>query len=521
MPKSIIWSDGDGRGTFADTTFVKALDLESFINVNRRKKTGGIQSDIRSFFTRSEETILLREELFEELLLDPELFKRLDESFDTLIDLFELQRLNEAAYSNEQLIYSIKTLERYTGYFRRMRAIFSEKSVKSKSLEVLRGIISPVCDSDDFTALCKAVDEQIHDLDKIKSVTIGVNLNERMLPIEAGLVSVHEERYVSGEFLDKLLRLDFDKKALVSSAPLLPLDKALDKTESEVMRASVNSALNKVLGSSLRSWASVVKKYRVGNLFELIPIAEEWRFVAACVDALSELRACGYGLCIPRLSSRDHVEGLYHPMLALNAGGDRGVIRNDLDFDSSSRIYILTGPNQGGKSIYTQSVGLLYAMLHLGLPLPARSAELHPADEILVHFIDLHNKSYTHGRLAEECDRMHEINKLVTENSIFLFDEALSSTSAVEGAAIAREIITAYSDIGARGIFTTHLHELCSLQNDYAFGKSPIKNLSAQIDETSHDRSFKIAPGDYGRSYAADIARKFKLTKSEILEGKQ
>ncbi len=515
--KSIIWAETDTRKSFNDFSFITRLDINTLININHGRKFGEPERDLCEFFTVDRNTIEQRQELFAELLAKPALYERLSKSFLVLEDFFEIQKEKETALSNEKLLYSIKELETRVEYLKEIKSIFAEYEVKSRALLVLWEKIKPICTTQEFDTLCEEVDKQIHTITEIKSITVGINLNAQMKPVEAGLISVHEESYVSGEFMDKLMRLNFKNSEFVCAAPLVPLDKNLTAEEASSLRASANSALNKVFASGLKSWAGVVKKYAVNNLNVLSYSIHEWRFVVACMKTLTELNKKGLSLCKPRFAESDEIDGLYHPILALNTEKDKDVIKNELTFDDNGSIYILTGPNQGGKSIYTQSVGILYTMLHLGLPLPAKRADIKAVDAILVHFIDIKDRSYVHGRLSDECEKIQIINKNITQNSLFLFDEALSSTNSTEAVVIATEIITAYSDIGARGLWTTHFHELCGLENSYTSGKTKIVNICARIDENSHKRVFKIIRGHYGQSYAMDIAKAYNLTKDEIL----
>ena len=55
---------------------------------------------------------------------------------------------------------------------------------------------------------------------------------------------------------------------------------------------------------------------------------------------------------------------------------------------------------------------------------------------------------------------------------------------------------------------------LCDLSEEH----EGIDNLTAQIDEGSHKRIFKIVRGNGGKSYASDIAQAFGLTKDEIVK---
>ncbi len=514
MLKSIIWAEQDNRTAFNDYSFIEALDIKALININRGKKIGEKEKELSEFFSICPETLELRQELFAELLSNKALFENLNASFAKLANIYELQNQKDNADSNEKLLYSVREIESYVEYLTKIKDIFHNYDAKSKALQILWEMLRPLSEGEEFENLCKAVEKQSHEIRNIKSITIGVNLDSQLKPSEAGVLTINEESFVSGDYLNKLLRMDFGNDKYYCPAPLLPLNHKLTNEELDIIRTSINSAMNKVLASSLKSWAGIVKKHIISNLRHLANILYEWSFISVCTNVLYQLTESGFTLCKPYFGDYDEVTGLYHPILALSAVSKNNVIKNGVGFNEKSFIYILTGPNQGGKSIYTQSVGMLYTMLHLGLLLPADKAVLRLVDNIFIHFIDIRKRSYVHGRLLDECNKIQSINKFITKDSLFLFDEALSSTNATEAVVISTEILTAYLEIGAKGIFATHFHELCSLSEDY----SGIDNLTAQIDENSHRRIFKITRGNAGKSYASDIAQAYGLTKEEILK---
>jgi DNA mismatch repair ATPase MutS len=153
---------------------------------------------------------------------------------------------------------------------------------------------------------------------------------------------------------------------------------------------------------------------------------------------------------------------------------------------------------------------------------PAEAATLSPADAIMTHFPTGAEDTIEKGRLGEECARLGDIFAKVTEKSLVLLDESLSSTGSYEASYIAAEVLRGLSVAGCRCIFSTHLHELAAeLDNINAqaseSGGSPIDTLVAGIDQGQ--RSFKIyrAKPD-GKSYARDIAQKYGLTYENIIK---
>jgi DNA mismatch repair ATPase MutS len=166
------------------------------------------------------------------------------------------------------------------------------------------------------------------------------------------------------------------------------------------------------------------------------------------------------------------------------------------------------------------ALGAAVAFAMLGLPVPAESAEISVVDGIFTHFPEGADDTIDKGRLGEECARLREIFDEVTEDSLILLDESLSSTGAYEATYIASEILTAFAAMSVRGIFSTHLHELAAELDNIAARThgAPIDTLVAGI-EGEGKRSFKIirAKPD-GKSYARDIANRYGLTYENIVK---
>ena len=90
---------------------------------------------------------------------------------------------------------------------------------------------------------------------------------------------------------------------------------------------------------------------------------------------------------------------------------------------------------------------------------------------------------------------------------------------------IAAEILVGFAAIGARGIFSTHLHDLAAGVEDInkrslAEGGVKVDTLVAGIEEG--ERSFKIhRMKPDGKSYARDIADKYGLSFESLMKNKK
>ena len=338
------------------------------------------------------------------------------------------------------------------------------------------------------------------------------------------MLSINNERFKSGQLIDKILHLDFRSDEMTCIAPLTPYRREQSENQQLALNSALSSALSDVFRSSVRSWRRVIQSYVLENTDFLIRMLPEIEFVTKASALLHRLRESGCILTYPKIAPAHErqfsVSALQNPVVSVKLG--MPVVPNDFEFDNNGMIYILTGPNRGGKSVITCAVGLAFAMFGLGLPICAENAVISPCDAIFTHFPQGSRDTIDKGRLGEECSRLEEIFGAVTRCSLVLLDESFSSTGAYEAAAIAGEVLAGFSLAGCRVIFSTHLHELASRTSELndrcaSMGGVRIDNLVAESD--GEQRSFRILrrPPD-GKSRAADIARRYGLSFDVIRE---
>ena len=111
--------------------------------------------------------------------------------------------------------------------------------------------------------------------------------------------------------------------------------------------------------------------------------------IAAAADALARLdvaaalaeRAAEGGWCRPRFDDAAclEIEAGRHPVVeeALKAGGAR-FVANDCRLSEESRLWLVTGPNMGGKSTFLRQNALIVLLAQAGSYVPAARAKLGP-----------------------------------------------------------------------------------------------------------------------------------------------
>ena len=268
-------------------------------------------------------------------------------------------------------------------------------------------------------------------------------------------------------------------------------------------------------------------------------LKQELVFYASAVSLVERLREAGLPSCAPAIrppGDRTTVlRGLYNVNLAfrvLERGADlrSAMVASDADFSDPLRMAVLTGPNNGGKSVYLQAVGLAQLLAQSGMHVPAAKSELAVADTIATHYQIEERPDKEVGRLHEETERLRGVLSTVTRNSLFLSSETFSSTGSAEAAYLLADVIRALQKLGCRAVFSTHLHELAeAVERDPAFrsGETHVGNLVALFEgnlktedpAASGRPTYRIVQASpAGRSYAQTVARKLGIGYDQLVQ---
>ena len=523
---SLIYPDFESRQNHYKGVDCPAIDMFALEELGMLDFIELNNSELSEYFTTDKRVIEYRQETFKDMLENPEISDILGRLVPILGDIMELRRLEADSADTDSYLSSLTEIELYISCIDLLSDGFSaiRDNLKSRAFTQFADRIIELAKSDYYKELNQKLIELTDRVREIKSVTIGVNLDAQLRPKSAGVLSINAEQFKSGDVLEKILRLNFKDDEYTCIAELIPFGKKQNENQKTALSLAFNSAINDVYKSSLHSWKKIIKAYVLDNTDFLLDLLGEFEFTVKATEALRLLKSKGCNLCVPEIKAMEEraykAIDLYNPCVAVKI--DDEIITNDVIFDENATIYVLTGPNRGGKSVITCAVGISQAMLQLGLFIPAKSAIMSPVDAIYTHFPTGADDTIDKGRLGEECARLNEILSAITSKSLVLLDESLSSTGSYEASYIASEVLRGLSMYGCRCIFSTHLHELAAeidninaqnIQN----GGAPIDTLVAGIEEGK--RSFKItrAKPD-GKSYARDIADKYGLSYENIIK---
>lgn len=508
--------------------------------------------------TDNEEVIKYRCDVFEDFLKFPELRQNLTALLLKLKDLREIERFQKdtEASSLWQLINRLRELDGYADCITAIKETLEQIDIKSEGLLKLRAMVSEIYSDNGFTELKADIDEMFSMIKDIKSITLGVNLDSLLRPKTVGVISINDTAFTDSGLLKKFMNFASnqselhggnDVSAFTHFHPANPstvnfgLGKSVIGAQNELTRFEnsgltgmdpMSDALKKVVTDILKrtvnNLKSTLNKYVGNSGYTFITLMPEITFYIRFAELCDKIIAKGFTLSKAQILNTDdrltQAKDIYNLKLAIKALSEdenihaEDIITNDFKFDDNARIYILTGPNRGGKTTITQAVGTAFLLAQSGIYVPASSMSLSPADNIFTHFPADENDTVDLGRLGEESKRLAEIFSSATDKSLLLLNESLATTNVSEGLYIAKDVIKAMRYLGVRCIFNTHMHDLARKLEDInegIEGESKIESMVTGVENGK--RSFKIfiAPPQ-GVSYARDIAVKYGVTYENI-----
>ncbi len=413
-------------------------------------------------------------------------------------------------------------------------------ALRSEALCALRQQMATIAADPLFQELQAELPDLLEQIRSMQAITIGINLDGQLRPVEATLLAIHQQPF-RGDTLSLFQRLGGARPGPEGIGPLHRAEDGagrgarLKEGDSPLLEPLFRD-LNDVLNEICRPLAGALRRYTRISGRDLLLLQEEIAFFLGALRLIDHLRACGLPVCRPQAAPAEArlcaLRGLVNINLALQlapAGQarplDGEIVGNDADFGAAGRIFVLTGPNRGGKTTWTQALGLAQVLLQAGLYLPAEAARMSPVDGLFTHFATAENPLLASGRLGEEAQRLAAIFGQATRHSLLLFNESLASTSAGESFWLARDILRALRLLGARALFATHLHELAAdadAINADTDGDSEVVSLVAQVREDDADgamaqRTFRIVPGPpLGHSHAREIAAHYGISFEQL-----
>lgn len=445
----------------------------------------------------------------------------------------------EESDSAWELLHRLEEINDYVKSVEALQNCLSRFELKSKGMNELKSYVNELYTDNGFAELKKDIQELKASTQNLKSITVGINLNEKFEAHGIGLISFNKKEFSKssavGNFVSKLASKEsLNEESWNDDFKFHEITaQNNDIFEKIISMASVNDVrvenstyymdkiANSMIGSIVHKIKATLKKYVYIPVTDITDLIPEFVFFIRFADYIRNMKEKGFIFAKPQIAAgKDKIymdaKGVYNFKLLSafsETSGPSEIVPNDLIFDREKLCYILTGANRGGKTTITQAVGLLFVLAQTGLYIPGEAFTFNPVDSIYTHFPADEDKTMDLGRLGEECKRFKEMYSEATETSLMMLNETYSTTSFEEGYYIAKDSVRAILNKGIRTVYNTHMHKLAFDIPEINKEFSKNKACSLVVKAKNGQRSFKVevCPPE-GESFAKDIAEKYGVT---------
>ncbi len=227
------------------------------------------------------------------------------------------------------------------------------------------------------------------------------------------------------------------------------------------------------------------------------------------VSAANAERAAEGDWCRPRVGETPglSIEGGRHPVVeaALKKSGDR-FVANDCTLGEDDRLWLIGGPNMGGKSTFLRQNALIVLMAQAGCFVPAKSARIGLVDRLFSRVGASDNLARGRSTFMVEMVETAAILAQATDRSFVILDEVGRGTSTYDGLALAWAVAEAvHSQIGCRCLFATHYHEMARLAESCT--ALSLHHVRAREWKGDLVLLHELAEGPADRSYGLAVAK--------------
>lgn len=484
---------------------------EFFVDLNLDQIVGHITAGkdeyrLKPFFHVSlddADTVLYRHEVMRDLE-NPELYGRLAAFADGMRVMRDhLTRREKLHYVYQQHEWLLGAVELYCETVRGLARDLHQSALASRGFLALSTYVDGYVESDRFKALVaeservRAGLEWIDYCMLIKGDTITVRKCQEESDYSASVMATFE-KFRQGAAKDYRVRFSED--------------------------ASMNHIEAKVLEFVAQLFPDVFAELEAycgrnqGYLDETLEVFDrEVQFYVAYLDYMNTFRRAGLDFCCAEVDDTKKdifAQDVYDLALAGKLiGENQPIVCNEFHLEGSERIFIVSGPNQGGKTTFSRTFGQLHYLANLGCPVPGKSARLFLYDKLYAHFEREENIRNLRGKLEDDLVRIHRILRGATPRSIIIMNEIFTSTTLRDAVFLASKIMQRIVRLDLLCVCVTFIDELTHLSG------TTVSMISTVVPGDPSRRTYKVVrrPAD-GRSYAMSIAEKYRLGADDLKE---
>lgn len=387
------------------------------------------------------------------------------------------ERRDESEIVLQKAAWNIYCAAEYTDAVLSLKAALCECGLKSAGM---RGLFDFLCEYTSATEFEELRSETCELSSMLSDMKLRITFENNRFTVE----SLHKE--TSGDTTDyeAMLHLMYPDNNRILKTPFDETD-GLTKLERSLLSVFVKKEPS--FFSRAEAFEKKHTEYMAG---EFLKLSRELGFYLSFYRFEIKFEAKGLAFSSPSVDENAVISatGLYDLALAcenIERNGEPGVVSNDFRYEGNESFFVLTGPNQGGKTTFARSLGQLVFFTKMGLEVPAASANLHYFNDLLTHFSVEESVETGRGKLKDELIRLAPMMEAKYDRSFIVINELFTTAANYDACIMGKKVLERFIGQSCMGIYVTHLPELCDAHES-------VTGINAVIGADGHP-SFKIS----------------------------
>lgn len=503
MFKSILFCDkSDQKLCISEPSYFRDLNIDQLVKPILEMEKNVDLSPFYYTTLKNEEDVIFRQKVYKDIVYND---KNVFDTFSS--DICALNKYSEKAVedlnSKDQwrchyLLYGhiLDYSEQYVKAVKNFTEETSNMNIKSEGMKNAVQGLKDLCGSGFFTEM---ETEQ-------KRLRSDFSKERYCMLIKSGTIRV--KKYEGEENLSDRISNAFKK--FNDEEKISHVHNPAEVPRADHVEAGILKCLSSLYPEMFKRLKEYAEKFADFADNELLEFCKEIRFYISWVSTSESIKKAGLPMCFPDFDN-DSIYGnnVYDIVLAENIGDK--IIKNDFYMEKPERIFVVTGPNQGGKTTFARTVGQIHYIASLGLDIPGTSAQLMLPDNIYTHFEREEILSNLSGKLEDDLERLYSLLQTATEKSLVIINEIFASTVLEDAVKLGNHMMEHLVNLKSVCVIVTFIDVLAN------YSKETVSMVSELDKKDSGVRTFKmIRKSPVGFASAMSLAKKHGLTYEQI-----
>lgn len=479
----------------ATAVFFTDLNLNQIIDRATAQWRGGIK-DFYHYFPLDEECEAYRRDVYADVKREP-VYLTLRDFVESAKEMESCRKQKDAVVSPMQrCVWHIREMDGYCRVFENLGENLEALSTDSEGMREFKRLLQQYLHMPKYQEMRQQVREILESLSQIRFL---ITYEKDRIAVAEGTASGDYEIFLAKYRAP-------DAKNFRNPFQVNPCLVDLERECLDILIRK-NQKLFQRIQNCARDYENYAEEF-------LLRFLREIPFYLSFCSFENEMKDKGFCFAAPTVDKERKMEaaGLYDLALACAAVREnRKVVSNSMEYGENESFFVLTGPNQGGKTTFARSLGQLVYFSKMGLDVPARSANVHYFKDILTHFSVEESVETGRGKLKEELMRLAPMMEENCGNAFVVINELFTTAATYDAEIMGRKVLEHFIGQGCLGIYVTHLKELAGVH-------PKIVSLRAMLSE-ERIQSFRIERSEASESACAvNQVNKYRLTYEQLKE---